>query len=378
MGFTPLDVKKLRVHFPGWVRPWLVVGVLAVAYCVLTLMQNAWDPLAFVLIGKQFDPTHGVRELGYDGQFVYQIAINPAGAAPFLDVPAYRYQRILYPLLGRALALGNPRVIPWTLILINLASLALGTLATEKIMTDHGRSPWYALAYGAFAGLWLSLRLDLTEPLAFALVQWGVLYFDRARLWPSMLLFALAALGRELTLLFAAACAISLWVGRRRWTALLWGLGALLPFGLWQVFLRLWLHEWGVQSGGFLATPFELIPLRGWWGFTGNNSPLVLLLTLIVLGMALIPALIAITASLRALWQGRLGPGVWMLLLNALIFPFLPSSTALNLPGLVRITIGLMAAVLTYGALESSRRALLYSQLWLFLLLFGEGWMAVV
>ncbi|MHB0967402.1 MAG: hypothetical protein ACYC36_13215, partial [Bellilinea sp.] len=74
---------------------------------------------------------------------------------------------------------------------------------------------------------------------------------------------------------------------------------------------------------------------------------------------------------------GRLAPGVWILLLNALLFPFLPTSTVLNLPGLARITIGLMVAALDYGALESSRRALLYSQMWLFWLVFGEGIMAV-
>jgi hypothetical protein len=69
--------------------------------------------------------------------------------------------------------------------------------------------------------------------------------------------------------------------------------------------------------------------------------------------------------------------GVWILLINALIFPFLPSSTVLSLPGLVRITIGLVVAVLDFGALESSRRALLYSQLWLFLLAFGQGLLIV-
>jgi uncharacterized RDD family membrane protein YckC len=71
-----------------------------------------------------------------------------------------------------------------------------------------------------------------------------------------------------------------------------------------------------------------------------------------------------------------MGLGVWILLLNALIFPILPSSTVLNMPGLVRITIGLLVAFLDYGAIESSRRALLYSQLWLFLLAFGEGLIA--
>ncbi|TDA66246.1 MAG: hypothetical protein D9V45_04725 [Chloroflexi bacterium] len=368
---------KMLFHWVGWLRPWMLTTLLALGYVLFTLARNAWDPMAFVMIGRQFDPAHGVYEMGYDGQFAYQIALDPAGAAPYLDIPAYRYQRILYPLLARALALGNAAAIPWTLILINLASLALGTLATEKILAGHGRSRWYALAYGAFPGLLLSLRLDLTEPLAFALVQWGVLFFDRQRIWRSLPFFALAVLTRELTLVFAAGCALAMLTSGQRKAGLLWGLAVGLPFGLWQLIMRLWLGSWGIGSGGALASSFELIPFRGWWGYPTQDVYLFVLLSLVVLLMALIPAAAALVASLRSLWKGRLAPGVWILLLNALLFPFLPASTVLNLPGLARITIGLMVAALDYGALESSRRALLYSQMWLFWLVFGEGIMAV-
>lgn len=369
------QIRSIRT--PAWLRPWLVILALTSLYCGLTLAQHAWDPMAFVLIGRQYDPLHGSLEAGYDGQFAYQIAQNPAGAAPYLDVPAYRYQRILYPLLARVLALGSAAAIPWMLILINLASVALGTLATEKILAEHGLSRWFALVYGAFAGMLLALRLDLTEPLAFALVQWGVLYFERGKLWRSLPLFALAALTRELTLLFAAACAIALFLRGSRLRAAAWGIAGLLPFALWQVALRLWLGAWGLQSGGAQASGFEFIPYRGWWGHPLTDLRLFVLLSMVVLLIALLPSAAAIIASLRALWQGRFGPGVWMLLLNALIFPFLPASNVLNLPGLVRITIGLVVAAVDFGALESSRRALMYSQLWLFLLAFGEGFMAV-
>ncbi len=361
----------------SWLRPWMLTTLLAVGYCLFTLARNAWNPMEFVMIGRQFDPEHGAYEMGYDGQFAYQIALDPSGAAPYLDVPAYRYQRILYPMLARLVALGNPAAIPWTLILINLASLALGTLATEKILAAHGQRRWYALAYGAFAGLLLSLRLDLTEPLAFALVLWGVLTFDRGRIWRSLPLFVLAALTRELTLIFAGACAISILAGKRLRAGLIWGAAALLPFVIWQVILRLWFGSWGIGSGGALASSFELVPFRGLWGYLPRDASLAVPLAVVVLLMALVPATASIVASLRSLWKGRLGLGVWILLLNALIFPFLPASNVLNLPGLARITTGLVAAVLIYGALESSRRALVYSQLWLLLLLFGEGLMAV-
>ena len=364
--------KSLR-----WLHPWFFILVLLIGYCIFTLAKNAWDPMSFVLIGKQFDPANGVLEIGYDGQFAYQIAKDPANAAPYLDVPAYRYQRILYPLLAHILSLGNDQVIPWVLIAINVISVVLGTLATEKLLETHGFSRWYAMVYGGFAGFLLSIRLDLTEPLAFALVQWGVLLLDRKKLWQSLPLFALAALCRELTLLFTAASFIFLFVNGQKWKSLIWGFTAVVPFSLWQLFLRIWLGSWGIKSGGLFSSPFEIIPYHGVWGYHDKGSYLFVFLTLMVVFMSLLPSALAIFTSVRMLFKGRFGLGVIILLLSAIIFPFLPTSNILNLPGLVRMTIGLMVAWVDFGAIESSKRALLYSQLWLLLLLFGDGLIAV-
>jgi hypothetical protein len=361
---------------PFWLRPWMLSLGIAVVYCLVTLAHNAWDPMAFVLIGHQFDPAHGTLTAGYDGQFAYQIALHPAGAASLLDAPAYRYQRILYPLLARVLAFGRPALIPWMLILINVVSLAMGTYATEQLMVGRRYSRWYSLAYAFFVGLWISLRLDLTEPLAFALVQWGVVHFDHKKIWISMIFFALAALAREVTLIFAAACAISLFVGRRRLVGAAWGWGVVLPFGLWQIFLHFWQGAWGVQSGGAMASDFDFIPFHGWWGFHPKEISSFVLLSIVIVAIAIAPVGLGIVAGLRSFWKRRLGPGVWMLLLNSLFIAVLPSSNVLNLTGLVRILIGLMVAILDFGALENSSRALRYSQLWIVLLVFGEGLIA--
>jgi hypothetical protein len=360
------------------IRPWMVVFVLASLYCLFTLARNQWNPMAFVVIGRQYDPAHGVSGLGYDGQFAYQIAINPAGASALLDIPAYRYQRIVYPMAARLLSLGSEAAIPWIMIVINIASLALGTLATELILTGHGKNRWFALAFGLFTGQMLSLRLDLTEPLAFALAQWGVLFFDRRRLGWSGLLFALAALTRELTLLFPAACALALIINDRKWLkGAAWGLAVLAPFAAWQVFLYNWLGKWGVSSGGASATAFEWIPYHGWWGYHTDETLIFVFFSIFVLAVALVPATTGIVSGVRNLFLRRWGAGTWILLLNSLIFPFLPTSNVLNPPGLIRMVIGLVAAVLDYGALEGSSKALRFSLLWLVLLAFGEGLMAI-
>jgi len=356
----------------------MVVLFLASLYCLITLASHHWNPMAFVVIGRQFDPAHGVSGLGYDGQFAYQIAINPAEASAFLDIPAYRYQRILYPMTAWLLSLGNPAVIPWMMIVINIVSLTLGTLATELILAGHGKNRWFALAFGLFTGQMLALRLDLTEPLAFMLAQWGVLYFDRRKLGWSGLLFALAALTRELTLLFPAACALSLIFNDRKWLkGTAWGLAVLAPFAGWQIILYQWLGQWGVSSGGASATAFEWIPYHGWWGYHTDETLIFVFFSIFVLSIALVPATAGIISGIRNLFLRRFGAGTWILLLNSLIFPFLPTSNVLNPPGLIRMVIGLVAAALDYGALEGSSKALRFSLIWLVLLVFGEGLMAI-
>src|SRR5690606_40616249 len=81
------------------------------------------SPLALVTLGTRFSDGDLQGETGtegYDGQFVYYIARDPGDAERFLDVPAYRFQRILLPILGRVLAFGQNDLLPWSLLLINL------------------------------------------------------------------------------------------------------------------------------------------------------------------------------------------------------------------------------------------------------------------
>ena len=95
------------------IRPWMIVGLVAAIYGGIILFTHALDPLAFATLGTRFSQHVPSGTEGYDGQFAYQIAVKPTGAAPFLDVPAYRYQRILYPLLARLLALGDAALGRW-------------------------------------------------------------------------------------------------------------------------------------------------------------------------------------------------------------------------------------------------------------------------
>ena len=143
---------------------------------------------------------------GFDGQFAYYIALDPLHATTYLDQPSYRLARILYPLLARALALGQPAAIPYTLLAVNWLALGGGTLALAAWLRRHNISAWFALIYGLYPGFLESLRYDLTEPLCYGLVALAIYLIDAAGprrvLWAG-LAFALAALARESALFFA-------------------------------------------------------------------------------------------------------------------------------------------------------------------------------
>jgi len=368
------------------VRPFHVVGLIALAYIALTLARYGGDPMKFVLVGTRYDPGLQGGTWGYDGQFAYQIARDPFGASRFLDVPAYRYQRILYPLFSWALAAvdsplfalrtggiegGLSALVPWTLIAVNWLALLAGTRFTEDILTGRGVNRWYTLSYGLFGGLMMAARLDLTEPLAYALAQAAVLSYERGRARGAAGWLALAALTKETTLLVAAGFLLSFALSRRWRDLVEWAVIVGAPFAALQVFLRVWLGAWGVGSGGAMGTPFEWIPYRGLWSLAAINVRAFALIALIITPIALLPALVALVAALRDVARRDVHPLVCVLLMNALIIPFTPQSTLREPLGMLRFIVGLVAAVLAWGAYRRSRRALNYSLLWIATLAFA-------
>jgi hypothetical protein len=363
------------------IRPWMVVLLLSLAYVGLTLVRYGGDPMMFVLVGAKYSQGDPEGAPGYDGQFAYDIARDPAGGCRHCDVAPYRYQRILYPVLAWALALGQPVAVPWTLIVINVGALAAGTCFTERLLEAHRVSRWYGLAYGLYGGLVAGLRLDLTEPLAYGLVQAGLWVWqerearDKGRaagnglafdIWDlAFVPFALAALTKETTLIAVAGLLLYLALERRWREVVALALIVGVPFVVWQGILWIWLGAPGIGAGGDMATPFEVVPF---WGLlsVARVDWRVFWVLLAVLGpLFVLPAIWALVASVRDLWRGRRHAWVTILLLQAAVLPFLPNSTWREPLAMARLAIGLVAATLLYGALRRSRRTLTFSFFWL-------------
>ena len=146
-------------------------------------------------------------EDGYDGQFFLTLGLDPLLRDPrsvtALDNPPYRHRRILYPLLGYLLGAGNPQLVPWTLVLINLlcvaalVRMAAGSLAGSRAPPG----PWAPLLAMGVPGAWLSLSLSCADLLGSTLMVACLVSLRRNRIIQAAAALALACLTRETYLL---------------------------------------------------------------------------------------------------------------------------------------------------------------------------------
>ena len=349
--------------------PALITGIVLVLVLGWTIAQADGDPLALARLGTRFSQGDPAGTEGYDGQFVYYIARdpNPQTVVDHLDVPAYRYQRILLPLVARALSVGDSRVLPWMLALLGVVSQVAGTWIVARLLAGWRVNPWYALVYGLYAGFLLAVRLDLPEPLAYGLVAAGLLAREKHHSVLSWILYGLALFAREVTLVFVIA-QFAMDVLQRRWRevggmlAVTW-----LPYGLFQGWLWLNFGQPGLGSGGLMATSFEWIPFMGLFRI-GFESLSYLLAMLVVFGPAiLLPSIWGFFHAGKSWLTGERNVIVLALVLNALSIAVLPFSTFRETGGLLRFACGLVLAVLLYGGRYHLKRVLNYSPLWLVL-----------
>jgi hypothetical protein len=359
-------------------RPWLVIVLVTALYLGGILLSNHADPLVFVTLGTRFTADDSSGTEGYDGLFAYYIARDPflrdpLTTTPHIDVPAYRYQRILLPLLAHALALGSPILIPWTLVIISAAALAGSTVLFEELLDAFRISRWYALIYGLFPGLLMAVRLSLNEPLAYGLVVLAIWLRSTRHRRTSVGALALAALAKETALLFAASFVAWDFIQRRWRRGLAAGLAATLPFAIWQLVLSDWFGAPGVGSGGAMATPFEVLPFNGFFRiYTDTGSLRVFLIFALFLGPAVVlPTLWGLWQSVQDLRHHRFDFFTLLLAVNALIIPFVPFSTFREPLGMLRFIVGLVIAILAYAASRRNLRVLRYAALWLVLLGFA-------
>lgn len=297
---------------------------------------------------------------GFDGQFVYYIALDPSKARYYIDDPSYRYERILYPIAARFTALAQRSVVPWTMLIINWLAVGGGVIALGAWLRRKGVSPWFAVIYGVYPGVLLALQRDLTEPLAYGLVALAVYLFDfggrRGLLW-SGLTFGLAALARETTLVFALLFGMSILAGRpnaasrsserssRFAQAIPFGILALVPVGVWTLIAFSWLGQ--PNAGAPLAAPL----------IGAFQVPFKLTRQPVDLVFAVIPALLAGGIAVTGVRRGTAMTERLCVLVNVIILiVFAGPKVWATYTSIGRVSIAIvLAALLCLPYLEPSR-----------------------
>ena len=176
LGRVRASCERLRMS--AWAPAFLVLWIYAI--WLIPQLPGSQGARMFVDPGNRFllsshaspiiSAIQGIDKspysIGYDGQFVFYIALDPARAHWSIDSPSYRYTRIFYPILARVLSLGNPTTLPYVLLLINWLGLAAGTLLLVHallftIFLNASAYQWYADTRRIITGVVLAMLLCL-------------------------------------------------------------------------------------------------------------------------------------------------------------------------------------------------------------------------
>ncbi len=254
------------------------------------------------LIGPHTIVIPGSR--GYDGQFFYYAARDPflrGEAWRSLDVPAYRYGRILYPWLAALSALGNPVLIFYTLVLVNLAGVLMGSYFVLRWLREVGMNLWYGVIYGLLSGFILCLLRDLAGPVAMGFLVGGLYYFSSRRLFTGSLFLSAALLTREVVLIVPVVFLLfALFLRRsgRRISAIIL---SFIPLIIWSgyVFSRFGSYPFR-EGGGNFGVPFlgVIDYAKTLLSITGRSSEKIYMA--IFLAVCLFSLLLAIREVIRS------------------------------------------------------------------------------
>ena len=344
-----------------WMNSILIASIVVGFYFIIDLKilsGHDWNARAFVMErpeGVSLDRGWGI---GYDGQFSYALATNPLGSIEDLDQPAYRYQRILHPLLVRIVSLGKIEFVPWVILGLNLFFTVVCCVALGLLLSMRGASPWWSLVFVFSLGYLLTMRMDLLEPMAIGFALSGWLFYEKKKLIPAILLFAMSGLTKEVGLVFPFALAI--WELTRR--NLVRGVGLILgsfaPYIIWYLILLNWLGTTQIQIAQ--STPM-LIPFYGLQYLEDPINKFIVVLWVVL------PAILGGMWVIVDVWRngfGEWGQDAIMVIANVVFIAALPLLSWGDPLAILRLGLGLLAAILVWLASHNHRFLIYAAALW--------------
>jgi hypothetical protein len=204
-------------------HPLLPAAIATAAYAVFVVAR--WATWAkhnignFILVGhdyanaRQLPPGIPVQPTyGYDGQFYYRLALNPANLAHTaygitMD-HTYRFMRIGYPVVAWLVSFGQHSLVPAALIAVNVVSVGALAYFGGVLARQGGRHALWGLLLAAYFGLITSVSRDTAEPLAAAFLLAALVALRARRPLAAALLLACGTLTRETVMVAVAAIGI--------------------------------------------------------------------------------------------------------------------------------------------------------------------------
>lgn len=324
-----------------------VTLLLMGTFVTALLSQENWDPKIFLIEGVNTFEAKIVDNSGYDGRFSYYMALDPLGAMPLMDHAAFRYQRIIYPLTIWLLSLGgNATLLPWVMMLVNVVAISITTGLLADLLVQHGRPAWIALAYPFFIGTLVTLRGNLTEPLALCIAILAIWWLKRGNWkWASAAL-GVAILTKEIALPFLLGVTAWLLMRKEYRKAIMMAVVGLAPALVWGAIITAWLGHSALSAQ---MASMEIIPFYG----------------LLFLNVSPARGHILLWVAIPMFFFGMLGlldvrrwkndPVSLVMLANVALLAFMPRMTWWNIGGAIRTVMGLVIASLLYAAVERPR-----------------------
>lgn len=255
-------------HTPAWLIGLCGLAV-GIAFALRIMLPYGMDPTVFLRLGDEspvqtsyarqlLGDAISRRDFAHDGRWFFIQAndpwyFEPEQHAAVLDRPVYRAQRMLFPMIAGGFGLFPPWIVVWSLLATNLVALALGGMLAGKIAVALGLSPLLGLWVPLNPGLLFELEIGGAGILAYACCLGAVYALLRERRNLAAVLFAAAALSREVMVLFAAGVFLVMWLDGRRppWRILI---APLVAMSVWYAYIRFQLS--GVSGAGGGQTAF--------------------------------------------------------------------------------------------------------------------------
>ncbi len=312
-GASEADTAGRPLDAPIWAAG--IAGIAALAFLIGRLDVAAHGNLGwFIVLGTEHVRAAGlpvrypqVRGPGYDGQFYYRMALDPADLhrTTFgirMDTVS-RFERIGYPAIAWLLAAGRASLVPGTLVLTNFLALVALAFGGALLARDSGRHALWGLVLAAYSGYLWSAARDLTEITAAAFLVFGLYAFRKGRWWWAGLLLLASVLSKEPAMYVVLVLGATSVIGRLRrerritWSDsdVAWGL-PLIGFVAWQAVVTVGTGSVPVLASGNANIGLPLVGLTD--GFRQYLAQFPARVSLIWFGELALLVLLTVMAAL--------------------------------------------------------------------------------